>query len=237
MEDALSRTRMLIGEEALELLARSSVLVCGLGGVGSFVAEALVRSGIGRVGLIDSDQIDTSNLNRQLPALTSTLGLAKVSVVAQRLKEVNPGVKLEVWPERLTPDNLELYLDNGWDYVADAIDDTPAKVALLAACYRKEIPIISSMGAGNKLDPTQVRVADISKTFGCPLAKSMRRNLKALGIFAGIKSVFSPEEPPWTRIQGRTPASMIFVPGTFGLTIASEIIRDITGLDKKKEGS
>ncbi|MBO8125839.1 MAG: tRNA threonylcarbamoyladenosine dehydratase [Firmicutes bacterium] len=227
MDPRFTRTVMLIGEEGLAALSRASVLVCGLGGVGSYLAEALARSGIGRIGLVDYDRVEITNLNRQLPALTSTLGQLKTDVVAERLADINPALVVEKLPLMVSQETITEILAGNWGYVADAIDDVEAKILLIQECLERKIPIISSMGAGNKLDPTRVQTTDISKTHGCPLAKVIRRRLRQLGIVSGVKTVFSPEQPLQTKAPGSTPASMAFVPGTFGLTMAAEITRDL----------
>ncbi len=227
MKQQFARTKMLIGESGLAILQSAAVIVCGLGGVGSYVAESLARSGVGRLRLVDFDTVDLTNINRQLPALTSTVGRVKTEVMAARLLDINPGLVVETLPVKIGSDTIEQVLDGCWDYVADAIDDVSAKVLLIKNSRAQAMPVISSMGAGNKLDPTLVRVADISKTYGCALAKVMRRSLREAGISSGVLTVFSPESPPETKAVGRTPASMAFVPGTFGLTMAAEIVKQL----------
>lgn len=225
MSNQFARTKMLIGEAGLAVLQSSAVIVCGLGGVGSYVAESLARSGVGRLRLVDFDLVDVTNINRQLPALTSTVGQVKAEVMAARLLDINPELEVEPLPLKICPDSIEQVLQGRWDYVADAIDDVAAKVLLIKQSLARGIPVISSMGAGNKLNPTMARVADISETFGCALAKAVRRSLREVGINSGVLTVFSPEAPPATKARGRTPASMAFVPGTFGLTMAAEITK------------
>ncbi len=235
MDERFLRTAMLIGESGLATLKEAKVLVCGLGGVGSYTAEALGRSGIGSLRLVDFDRVTATNINRQLPALSSTLGRLKTEIMAERLKDINPNMLVEALPLRISGESLVTVLQGEWDYVADAIDDVEAKVHLASFCRQQGLPLISSMGAGNKLDPTLVQVADISQTYGCPLAKVMRRKLRQQGITQGIKTVFSPELPPPTKSPGSTPASMAFVPGTFGLTIAAVIVRDLVAQQLKED--
>lgn len=224
------RTEVLIGQEATKRLAAASVAVFGLGGVGSYVAEALARAGVGRLVLVDGDTVADSNRNRQLCALTSTVGQSKAEVVAARVRDINPDCIAEPHTRfYLPPDGVGLI--DGCDYVADAVDTVKAKLGLARECAEKGIPLISAMGCGNKLDPTRFRVADITKTQVCPLCRVMRRELKLHGIHH-LKVVYS-EEPPRTP-QGtddrRTPASISFVPGAAGLILAGEIIKDLTGV-------
>jgi tRNA A37 threonylcarbamoyladenosine dehydratase len=222
------RIEMLIGKEALAKLQAARVAVVGLGGVGSYVAEALVRSGIGHIRIIDGDVVESSNVNRQLPALSTTIGSSKVEVMGTRLWAINPECNIEKYDGFYKPGNFQDCLAGHWDYIADAIDDVKAKVDLMAACYSAEIPIISAMGTGNKLDPTKLKVADISETKICPLAKVVRKSLRDLEIFSGINVVYSEEEPK-KLTEGHTPASMVFVPACAGMIMASKIVRDIIG--------
>ncbi|MEA4892884.1 MAG: tRNA threonylcarbamoyladenosine dehydratase [Peptococcaceae bacterium] len=222
------RSRRLIGGGALEKLRKAHVLVCGLGGVGSFCAEALVRSGIGEISLAEFDQVAASNLNRQLPALHSTLGRDKLSVCGARFQDINPELKLHCLAVRLTPENLPGLLAPGnFDYIADAIDDLPAKTRLLSWAYGRGIPVITSMGAGFRLDPTKLTVSDIGKTHTCPLARRLRRALKEEGISRGIQAVWSTELPAEPAEAGEGPASMIFVPASAGLLMASRIVKEL----------
>ena len=222
----LSRVEMLVGADALAKLQKAKVCVIGLGGVGAYTAEALVRSGIGTVRIIDGDTVEASNVNRQLPALSSTIGQSKVEVMVARLKDINPDCHLETLGEFYKTGDFDRFFGTGFDYVADAIDDVPAKVDIIANCFKAGIPIISAMGTGNKLDPTKLRIADISKTEVCPLARHVRRELRRQGIEKGIDVVFSTEEP-FKHSEGKTPASMVFVPGSAGLLMASYIVRKI----------
>ena len=224
----LSRVEMLVGAEALEKLQKAKVCVIGLGGVGAYAAEALVRSGVGTVQIIDGDVVEASNVNRQLPAMSSTIGRSKVEVMAERFRDINPDCRLEPRTEFYQAGDFAKFFDESFNYVADAIDDVQAKVDILASCHKAGIPIISAMGTGNKLNPEKLQVADISKTHTCPLAKHVRHDLRALGIDRGIDVVFSTEEPV-KQSKGSTPASMVFVPGSAGLLMASWIVRKIIG--------
>lgn len=222
-----SRTAALMGEDAVARLAAASVAVFGLGGVGSYVAEALARAGVGRLVLVDGDTVADSNRNRQLCALTSTVGQSKADVVAARVRDINPACIVQPHTVFYLPPQGEGLMD-GCDYVADAVDTVRAKLGLAQECAAKGIPLISAMGCGNKLDATRFRVADITKTAVCPLCRVMRRELKLHGI-NHLKVVYS-EEPPRTpqSEDKRTPASVSFVPGAAGLILAGEIIKDIT---------
>ena len=230
------RTARLMGDDAVERLAAASVAVFGLGGVGSYTAEALARAGVGRLVLVDGDTVSDTNRNRQLCALTSTVGQNKAAVTAARVRDINPACRVEVHGEFYLPaaDGAPA-VGPGWidgcDYVADAIDMVGAKLQLAAECREKGIPLISAMGCGNKLDPTRFQVADIRDTRVCPLCRVMRRELKARGI-EGLKVVYSAEPPrmPLGTDDRRTPASVSFVPGAAGLLMAGEIIKDLTGV-------
>ncbi len=222
----LSRVEMLVGAEALEKIKNAKVCVIGLGGVGAYAAEALVRSGIGTMRIIDGDVVEASNINRQLPALHSTIGKSKVDVMAARFRDINPECKLETLNAFYKAGDFADFFDSSFDYVVDAIDDVQAKVDILASCYKAGIPVISAMGTGNKLNPEKLQVTDISKTHTCPLAKHVRHDLRAMGITKGIDVVFSTEEPVKV-FKGPTPASMVFVPGSAGLLMASWIVRKI----------
>ena len=254
--DWQERSRLLVGDEKINRLGRSHVILFGLGGVGSFVAEALARSGIGALSLVDCDVVAGSNRNRQLPALCSTTGRLKTEVVADRLRDINPDIRLYLYPIRISGDNLDAVLDGDGgrpDFIADAIDDLPAKVSLILAARARDIPSISSMGAGFRLDPTQLAIGDISETHTCPLARKLRRNLREAGVSSGVPVVWSKETPKTANIDGpqfvdgsspdaggsadgmsraksseRTgPASMIFVPAAAGLLMASHIVNKI----------
>lgn len=224
------RTERLLGAAALEKLNKSRVAVFGIGGVGGHAAEALVRSGVGTLDIIDGDKVALSNINRQIIALHSTVGMPKTKAAAERFLDINPNLKLKCFQFRLSEETVGEFDFAKYDYVVDAVDDVRAKVLLAVKCKESQTPLISSMGAGNKLDPTKFQVDDIYKTSVCPLARVMRRELKNRGI-ERLKVVFSTEPPhaptkEWERV---VPASCAFVPSVAGLIIAGEAIRDITG--------
>ncbi len=227
MLNQFSRTELLIGKEGIEKLKKAKVAVFGIGGVGSFVVEGLVRAGIGNFVLVDKDIVDITNLNRQIIATRKTVGKPKVEVAKERILEINPDTNVEIHQEFFMPDSEEI-LDNTIDYVVDAVDTVTAKIELVIRANKLNIPIISSMGTGNKLDPTKFGVTDIYKTSVCPLAKVMRKELKNRGI-KKLKVVYSKEEPIKTNIiqQKPIPASISFVPSVAGLIIAGEVIKDI----------
>lgn len=224
-----SRTEMLIGAEALEKLKKARVAVFGVGGVGGYVVEALVRAGVGEIDLIDNDRISESNINRQIIALRSTVGRLKTEVMAERIRDINPKVKVGVYnlfflPE--TPFDFRCY-----DYVVDAIDTVSGKISIIERATAEKIPVISSMGTGNKLGTSVFEVADITKTSVCPLARVMRRELKKRGV-EHVKVVYSKEEPKKKETcenngEKAVPASISFVPPMAGLTIAGEVIKDL----------
>ena len=238
MKEELSRTEMLVGSLGIENLNAARVAVFGVGGVGGYVAEALARSGIGALDLIDSDTVNLSNINRQIIALHSTVGQYKVDVMKARIADINPDCKVEVYKCFFLPENQHLFDFTKYSYVVDAVDTVTAKIQLVLQAEAAGVPIISSMGAGNKLDPTAFEVADIYKTSVCPLAKVMRRELKQRGV-KKLKVVYSREEarkPLGGAEQGitpqkrATPGSTAFVPSVAGLIIASEVVKDIAGL-------
>ncbi len=237
LRDQFSRTELLLGKEALETLAHSRVAVFGLGGVGSFAAEALVRSGIGALELIDNDRVAVSNLNRQLIATTKTIGRDKVDVMRERALEINPEIQITARKVFYLPQTADQFDFTAYSYVVDAVDTVTAKLALVQAAQEAGTPIISSMGAGNKLNPAAFEVADISETSVCPLAKVMRRELKKRGI-EHLKVVYSKEKPirpaaaPAQETDPRrtTPGSVSFVPSVAGLILAGEVVRDLIGV-------
>ena len=243
-----SRTELLFGKEAMDKLAGSKVAVFGIGGVGGYVCEALVRSGVGAFDLIDDDKVCLTNLNRQIIATRSTVGKYKTDVMRDRMLDINPNVEVEVHKCFFLPENADDFPWDSYDYVVDAVDTVTAKIALVMKCKEKNIPIISSMGAGNKLDGSQFKVADIYKTKGCPLAKVMRRELKKRGV-KKLKVVYS-EEIPTRPIEDMAiscrnncicppgaehkcterrdiPGSVAFVPSVAGLIIAGEVAKDL----------
>ncbi|MBE6032913.1 MAG: tRNA threonylcarbamoyladenosine dehydratase [Clostridiales bacterium] len=227
------RTRMLLGAEALDKLRSSRVLLFGVGGVGSFTAEALVRTGVGTLGMVDFDVVSKSNINRQLPALNSTVGLLKVQVMAGRLRDINPEVSLFCFPSRLDAQTLNSFDLTHWDYIVDAIDDVPAKLLLIKAAQDAGIPIISSMGTGNKMDPSQLQIVDLKKTHTCPLARAIRREAERMGI-GKLPVLFSPEKPSRAEGSGRSPSSTIFVPASAGLMIAARVVTDLIAFPEKE---
>lgn len=228
------RQEMLLGGTAMEQLAAAHVLVCGVGGVGSFSAESLARAGVGRITLLDSDTVARSNINRQLIALESTIGRPKVAVAAERIADINPECRVTPLHRLLTAEEVPALLDGGFDYVIDAIDMVTPKLALIEHCIRRGIPVISALGTGNKLDPARLQVTDISKTSVCPLARVVRRELKNRGI-AHHKVLFSTEEPitpaPLCSEEGRRaiPGSTVFVPPVAGILLAREAVLEIIG--------
>ncbi len=224
----LSRVRYVIGAEAVEILGQAHVAVAGLGGVGSYVAEALARSGVGCLTLIDADVVEASNINRQLPALQSTMGRYKTEVTAARINDINPRCQINLYSDFYRPGSFERFFPAKVDFVADAIDSTASKIDLLCECYQRKIPVISSMGTGNKLEPDKLLLADISKTHTCPLAKTVRKQLRQARIEKGIMTVFSQENPVYASKEA-VPGSMIFVPASAGLLMASYIVRKLIG--------
>ena len=235
MPDAFSRERMLLGEEAGERLQKSHVIVFGLGGVGSFAVEALARAGVGELTLVDHDTVSLTNLNRQLYALHSTLGRWKAEVACERVRDINPGCRVHVIPEFYLPEHAERFWGARYDYIVDAIDTVSAKIDLACRAQEMEIPIIASMGTGNKLDPSRFEVADIYDTQVCPLCRVMRRELKKRGV-KKLKVVYSREEPrkpaPCEEETGKriVPGSISFVPPAAGLLLAGEVIRALSGI-------
>lgn len=235
MQEMFTRTAMLLGEEAIEKLKSSRVAVFGIGGVGGYVTEALVRAGVGTLNLIDNDVVCESNLNRQIIATRSAIGQSKVEVMAARIRDINPECQVNAHQCFYLPETAGEFDFSKYDYVVDAIDTVTGKIQLVMQAKAAGVPIISCMGTGNKLDPSRLEIADIYKTSVCPLAKVMRRELKARGIDA-LKVLFSKEEPrkpvvtyesdvPETRRA--TPGSVSFVPPVAGLIIASEVIKDL----------
>lgn len=235
MENQFERTELLIGKENITKLNNSKVAVFGIGGVGSFVVEGLARAGIGNFILIDNDVVSVSNLNRQLIATTKTIGRPKVEIARERILEINPNAKVEIHKVFFLPETEDLF-DNSVSYVVDAIDTITAKIEIIERANKLNIPCISSMGTGNKLDPTRFEVSDIYKTSVCPLAKVMRKELKSRGI-KHLKVLYSKEEPIKPIINSeneeiklrkkQVPGSISFVPSVAGLIIAGEVIKDI----------
>ena len=228
-ESAFCRTKILIGDEGLEKLKNAKVAVFGVGGVGSFVVEALARAGVGSFVLIDKDQVSLSNINRQLIATHETIGKLKVDVAKERILSINPEAKVETFAEFFMPGNTDI-LNNSITYIVDAIDTVTAKIELVMQAQKLGIPIISSMGTGNKLNPCLFEITDIYKTQVCPLAKVMRKELKQRGV-KHLKVLYSKEEPLKSGIIGENgkaiPGSISFVPSVAGLIIAGEVIKDL----------
>lgn len=231
------RTELLVGEEGIDKLHNSKVIVFGIGGVGSFTVEALTRSGVGNLILVDNDTICISNLNRQIHAKQSTVGMIKVEAMKERVISINPNCNVEAKQVFVTADNVAEIIPSDVDYVVDAIDTVTSKLVLAEYCYKNNINIISSMGTGNKIDPTQFKVSDVFKTKVCPLAKVMRYELRKRKV-KKLKVVYS-EEMPITPNKGRavpsakrqTPGSISFVPPVAGMIIAGEVIKSLAGLN------
>ena len=227
--EELSRTVALLGEENVEKLNNKRVIVFGVGGVGGYTVEALARTGVGQIDVVDSDQVSVSNINRQIIALHSTVGKKKVDVIKARINDINGNIVVNAYDVFVTPDNLNEFDLAKYDYVVDAIDTVASKVALAVLCEKSNVKIISSMGAGNKLNPCAFKVSDIYKTSVCPLAKAVRTQLKKLGV-KKLKVVYSDELPVTSGMDEdgkRVPSSCAFIPSVAGLIIASEVIKDL----------
>lgn len=236
VKEEFSRTAYVYGEDAVEKLNKAKVAVFGVGGVGGFICEALARAGVGSIDIFDKDTVSPSNINRQIIALHSTVGREKVDVMRQRMLDINPECKVNAYSVFYLPENADDFDLSIYDYIADAVDTVSAKLEIAERAYRLGIPVISAMGAGNKTDPTKFEVADISDTSVCPLARVMRRELKARGI-KKYKVVYSKEEPRRSDVydeeSGKAiPGSLSFVPSVMGLIMAGEIVKDIIK-DKK----
>ncbi len=236
----MSRTQLMLGDEKVEKLMSKNVLVIGLGGVGGICAEMIVRAGIGKMTIVDNDTIDASNINRQIPALHSTIKKSKAQVLAARLLDINPLLGLTIVEAFVEDESMiALIKKEPWDYIVDCIDTLSAKVDLIKGCMDRKLNIVSSMGAGGKLDPSQIKVADLSKTYECNLARYVRKRLQALGIKKGLKVVFSSEKPDQSRIietENAYPKKSIigtlsYMPAIFGCTVASVVIRDLMSID------
>lgn len=240
----MSRTELLVGKEKLGNLINSHVIVMGLGGVGSYAAELLCRAGVGELTIVDGDKVELSNRNRQLPALNSTLGKRKAEVVSMRLMDINPDLKLNVISSYIEDKDMEALLKSKkFDYVVDAIDTLSPKVNLIYQCMMNNIPVVSSMGAGAKFDPSLVSVADVSKSYNCTLARKLRKRLYKLGVYKGFKVVFSSEEIvkesviiDEQRNKKSTVGTISYMPPVFGCFCASVVLRDLLGADSKAQG-
>ncbi|GET22802.1 tRNA threonylcarbamoyladenosine dehydratase [Prolixibacter denitrificans] len=229
------RTELLVGSTGIEKLQNAHVLVVGLGGVGAYAAETICRAGVGRMTIVDGDSVEMTNRNRQLPALVSNEGKPKAEVMGARFRDINPEIELEIINEYLKDERMEEVLDAyPYDYVVDCIDTLSPKVYLLQQAKERQLPVVSSMGAGGKLDPTQIRVADISKSYNCALAKMIRKRLRKLNINKGIKVVFSPEDVDKSKLiieesqnKKSTVGTISYMPPAFGCFIGSIVIRDL----------
>lgn len=235
MNEQTIRTAMLLGESNVETLSKKHVAIFGIGGVGSFCAEALARAGIGSLTLIDDDTVSQSNINRQLIALHSTVGLAKTEVMAKRISDINPECKITVMTERYEPHNRDRFFSPVPDHIADCIDSVNCKTDLICTAIAREIPIISAMGTGNKLDPTKFLITDLAKTSGCPLARVMRRELKKMGIvhhtvLYSTEPAISPAFQP--DAGSIVPGSVAWVPSCAGLMIAGYIVNALIAAEK-----
>ena len=240
MDERFSRTRLLLGDAAMDALAAARVAVFGVGGVGGYVCEALARSGVGALELIDDDRVSLSNLNRQIIATEDTLGQYKVDVMKARILSINPAAEVIAHRRFILPENAGDFPFDTFDYIVDAVDTVAAKLELAVRATALGVPIISAMGAGNKLDPTQITVGDIYETSGCPLARVMRRELRKRGV-PRLKVAWSPEPPlvpralpdgePGAHPRRAVPGSTAFVPSAMGLVIAGVVVRTLAGLE------
>ncbi len=237
MNEIYKRTEMLIGKASVDVLKKSHIMIFGIGGVGSYAAEAIARAGVGEITLVDKDKVSVSNINRQLIALNSTVGKSKVEVMKSRIEDINPGIKVNAVEKFCLPENIDEFFDRKIDYVIDAVDTVSAKIAIVEKCKKVGIEIISAMGAGNKLNPEDFQIEDIYKTEECPLCRVMRRELKKRGI-ADLKVVYSKEKSKslQNEVDGESgkviPGSISFVPSVMGLILAGEAIKDLI-LDNK----
>lgn len=230
MIDQFSRTKLLLGEKAMERLAASRVAVFGIGGVGGHTVEALVRSGVGAIDIIDNDVVAVTNINRQLIATTKTVGRDKVEVMRERVLEINPECKVEMHKCFYLPETKDAFDFSQYDYVVDAVDTVTAKIQIIMQAKEAGVPVISAMGAGNKVCPDKFEIADIYKTEMCPLAKVMRKELKTRGV-KKLKVVYSKEAPVY---KGEVPGSIAFSPSVAGLLMASEVVKDLCALSNSQ---
>lgn len=231
-DDFYQRTQIIIGKENIERIKDMHIVICGIGGVGSFVLEALARIGVGNLTIIDKDVVDATNINRQIIALQSTIGKYKVDVAKERILDINPKAKVKTICINITSDNIDeiISIDDNIDYVVDCVDNIEAKIAIISKCNNKNIKCISCMGMGNKINPLDIRVSDIYKTNTCPLARIIRKKLKELGINKQ-KVIFSVEKPIKNDSNSNVLGSISFVPSVAGLIIASEVIKDTLNLN------
>lgn len=239
-KEPLIRTEMLLGPDAMETLARSHVAVLGLGGVGSWCVEALARSGVGQLTLVDCDEVSVSNLNRQLEATLATVGMPKAQAMAERVAQVSPTCRVRPLNYRYTPQDREIFFQGGYDFIVDAIDTVSAKLDLIQTALERDIPIISALGTGNKLDPSQFQITDISKTMNCPLARVVRKELRSRGI-DHHRVLWSAEEPLAPGDAGEAPppgrrsvpGSVAWVPSCAGLMLAGDVVLQLIGRKSK----
>lgn len=239
-ENWQERTELLLGEEKLQVLNNAKVLIAGVGGVGGYAAEQLVRTGIGNITIVDHDTIHDSNRNRQIVALTSTVGKSKVDVLKERFRQINPELKLTIIDDFLRDEKMPKIITNEYDYVIDAIDTLSPKVSLLHHCVTNEIKVVSSMGAGAKTDPTQTKVSDISKSYNCRLALYIRKHLHRLGIYKGFKVVFSTEKADKTAVvdveneqnKKSIVGTISYMPAVFGCFCAYVVVDELLNTKK-----
>jgi tRNA threonylcarbamoyladenosine dehydratase len=240
MTDWQGRTKLILGEDGSQKLKSARVLVVGLGGVGAYAAEMICRAGVGSMTIVDGDTIHTTNRNRQLPALKSTEGLSKAEVMGKRMRDINPEIELTVIHDYLKDEKTVELLEPGFDYVVDAIDTLSPKIFLIYHSLQKKLPVVSSMGAGGKFDPTRITISDISETTDCSLARILRKRLHRLGIREGFTAVYSPESIDKSKIVPtsgeQNKASIVgtisYMPAAFGIACASVVIRDLTGIPR-----
>jgi tRNA A37 threonylcarbamoyladenosine dehydratase len=240
MTDWLNRTELILGSDALQKLKASNVLVVGLGGVGAYAAEMICRAGVGSMTIVDGDAVHPTNRNRQLPALKSTEGLPKADVMGVRLKDINPDINLTIIQEYIKDERMIEVLDMGFDYVVDAIDTLSPKIFLIFYTLQKQMPLVSSMGAGGKYDPTRIAISDISETTDCSLARILRKRLHRLGIREGFTAVYSTEPidkkkvvpTPGELNKASVVGTISYMPASFGIACASVVIRDLAGISR-----
>lgn len=233
----LQRTEILMGAAALERLKNLRIMVIGLGGVGSFAAEFLTRAGVGNITIVDGDTVDLTNTNRQLPAMHSTVGQRKTEVMAERMRDINPALNLTVRDQFITPETVKELISTEYDYILDCIDSIQPKQYVIVACKQKGVRIVSSMGAGGRLDPSKVQVADLSQTFNCPFAQQVRKGLKRKGVRRGVTVVFSSEPvqkehmmlTDGSRFKKSFYGTCAYIPALFGLHMASVVVREVAG--------
>lgn len=232
----MERTKLLVGDKGIEKLLNAHVLIVGLGGVGGYAAEAIARAGVGKITIIDGDTVDPTNRNRQIQALSSTHGLSKAELMYERIKLINPDCDLNAVSSFQTPDDMKVFMQQKFSYVIDAIDSISPKLYLIQTAYYNNLKIISSMGAGGKMDPTKIQVVDLKDTHTCPMAQYVRKRLRYMNIYKGVKCVFSAEVPAkfsimhtdGSKFKKSAYGTISYLPAAFGLTCASVAIRDIT---------